>query len=70
MLWKEMFAINIEDDDIQQPNNREGNINSDQAKDSLSVIVYHNNREQDGHAGEQDHVQPCERKEGKNLQYI
>ena len=60
MLWKEMFA-NIEDDDIQQPNNREGNINSDQAKDSLSVSVYHDDRGQDGRAGEHDHVQPCER---------
>ena len=69
MLWKDIVA-NIEDDDIQQPNNREGNINSDPAKDFFSVIVYHNNCEQDGHAGKQDHVQPCERKVGRNLQDI
>ena len=64
-----MFA-NIEDDGIQQPNNREGNINGDHTKDFLSVSVNHNDSGQDGHAGEDDHVQPCKREVAENLQNI
>ena len=69
MLWKKMFA-DIEDDGIQQPNNREGDINGYHAKDFLSVGVNHDDRGQDGHAGEDNHVQPCKREEGENLQDI